>query len=121
MSLEERVKQQEHDKQVTQQVAARIVQAWDDLVVPPEPTYIVNNGLGEAEVAEYVELLKNTIRDLARQANAQEGIAQTLAEANVRQTKLVTQLRMEINRLKLERMNQELAVCPDLHGGQDAA
>lgn len=108
MSLEERVKQQEHDKQVTQQVAAKIVQAWDDLVVPPEP---INWEPGSDKTTwDYVGLLQETIRDLARQVNSQEGIAQTLAEANVRQTKLISQLRKDIYNLKLASMNMAAAV-----------
>lgn len=106
------LEQREHDEQMSKQAVAPIMKAWDDLVIPAPTT---------DSMEDYIDELKDVVRDLARQVNTQEGIAQTLAEANVRQTKLVSQLRTEITRLKLERMTKELASCPDLHGGQDAA
>lgn len=74
-----------------------ITDMWDSLIIPP-----MSDGPDDEVYPRYVQTLKDIITDLAKTSNQFEGAAQALAEANVRQTKIITKLRADVVRLKLK-------------------
>lgn len=76
------------------------MKAWDELIVPSEPE---NWEPGSDKTTwDYVGLLQQTIRDLAKTANEHESVSQNLAEANVRQSHIISKLRAEITGLRVK-------------------
>lgn len=70
-----------------------VMRAWDESVIPSR----------QALSAEaYIVKLTDTIRTVALECNRQEGVSQSLADANVRQTKIISKLRDDIYTLKVQ-------------------
>lgn len=91
--MEEEVKEVLDEATAASKMAV-INAAYDELAVPDQHE-------GETDL-QYILVLRQTIRDLSRRANEFEALAQTLAEANVRQTKIIEKLRADIVRLKMK-------------------
>lgn len=99
--------QREHNEQMTKQSEAVVMQAWDDLLIPE-----FSGAESTNELCQYIEELKDVIRELGKAVNLQEATSQSLAQANVRQTKIVAKLRSEMNDLRIKLMNKELETRP---------
>lgn len=74
-----------------------ITAAWDEMVIPPMP-----DGPDEEVYPRYIQTLKDALKDLAQRSNMMEGAAQSLAEANVRQTKIIAKLRNDLHKYQLK-------------------
>lgn len=83
-----------------EQRMAAITNMWDSTVVPEEPEGLA--GDLSVEHLAYIEKLQSTIVELAASANRFEGAAQSLAQALVRQTKIIAKLRTDALNLKLK-------------------
>lgn len=78
---------------------AAITTMWDSLVVPERKP--------DEPVELYVVRLRDTIKEVAAQSNRFEGAAQSLAEANVRQSKIIAKLRGELTRIRCTLLSVE--------------
>lgn len=87
--------------------------AWMALAVPPMPselqdadTYVDGDFPGDSAM-RYIGVLQAAVRDVAKQSNEHEGVAQLMAEANVRQTKIISRLRDDVMKLQLRLQKAE--------------
>lgn len=73
-----------------------VTQAWNNMLLPTPPDDFGN----DQATFDYVSRLTAIIQELVEKANKYEYETQKLAEANVRQTKIIQGLRNELFRYK---------------------
>jgi hypothetical protein len=88
-----------------------IQEAWEKQIIPPEPDGFDDMvEYGESQypgIVAYLQKLREALVSAAKEANNQEQISQHLAEANVRQTKLVQQLRTQVEAFRAALVKQQ--------------
>lgn len=88
------------------EIFGTVTRTWDTMFIPSPPK--LDPGLDSQTVASYKAWTKysNEMYDLvisiSERSNQQEAVAQKLAEANVRQTKIIQELREELFDLKVK-------------------
>lgn len=87
---------------------AAITTMWDSLLVPVRPIVPWHHPDVE-KLQDHITLLESTCKELAEKSNQFEGAAQSLAEANVRQTRIIGKLRSDVIRLKIALSKEPVA------------
>lgn len=80
------------------EIFGAVTKAWDTMLIPTPPEDFANDSL----TFDYSNKMQELVKDLVLRANEMEAKAQKLAEANVRQMKIIGDLRAEIWDAKLK-------------------
>lgn len=80
------------------EIFGTVTKAWDTMFIPTPPEDFANDEL----TFDYSNKMQELVKDLVLRANEMEAKAQKLAEANVRQMKIIGDLRAEIWNAKLK-------------------